>query len=172
VSETSPPPEAAAETPPPPGLEESLRHVNAAGRATLGSARDTGRALRRLVSADLALARSAFGRGLAWAGVAVVFGASSWLLLTGAIIALLQRVGLSWFQSLFFTALVSVAMTGLAVWRVSHFFDHTGMHATRRQLSRLGLFDENDEEDEADSPPPRTAQHASTAAREREESAP
>lgn len=174
MSDTPPPPEgAAAETPPPPGLEESLRQVNAAGRATLGSARDTGRALRRLVSADLALARSAFGRGLAWAGVAVVFGASSWLLLTGAIIALLQRAGLSWFQSLFFTALVSVAMTGLAVWRVSHFFDHTGLHATRRQLSRLGVFDEDDDEDDEDAvPPPRTAQHASTAAREREESAP
>ncbi len=53
-----------------------------------------------------------------------------------------------------------------------HFFDHTGMHATRRQFSRLGLFDENDEEDDTDAPPPRTAQHASTAAREREESAP
>jgi len=144
VSDASPPPEEA----PTPGLEESLRQVGDAGKATLDSARDTGRALRRLVSADLALARSAFGRGLMWAGIAVVFGASSWLLLTGAIIALLQRLGLSWFQSLLFTALASVAMTGLAVWRVSYFFDHTGMHATRRQLSRLGLFDEHDEHDE------------------------
>ena len=168
-----PPPEDSAAGTPPPGLEESLRQVNAAGRATLGSARDTGRALRRLVSADLALARSAFGRGLAWAGVAIVFGASSWLLVTGAIIALLQRVGLSWFQSLFFTALVSLAMTGLAIWRVSHFFDHTGLHATRRQLSRLGLFDEHDEDDDSSSSDPaRGAQHASTAARERDKVAP
>lgn len=144
MSEATPPPEDT----PTPGLEESLRQVGDAGKATLDSARDTGRALRRLVSADLALARSAFGRGLAWAGIAVVFGASSWLLLTGAIIALLQRLGLSWFQSLLFTALASVAMTGLAVWRVTYFFDHTGLHATRRQLSRLGLFDERDENDE------------------------
>lgn len=126
-----------------PSLEDSVRQVGEAGQATLASARETGRALRQLVSADLALARSAFGRGLAWAGVAVVFGASSWLLLTGAIIALLQRVGLSWFQALFFTAVVSLGMTALAAWRVAHFFDHTGLHATRRQLSRLGLFDED-----------------------------
>jgi len=30
---------------------------------------------------------------------------------------------------------------------VSYFFHHTGMHATRRQLSRLGLFDEPSEDD-------------------------
>jgi len=168
VSEATPPPEDDRAGTPAPGLEESLRQVRQAGQATLGSARDTGRALRRLISADLALARSAFGRGLAWAGVAIVFGASSWLLLTGAIIALLQRLGLSWFQSLFFTALASLAMTGLAVWRVSHFFDHTGLHATRRQLSRLGLFDEHDDDDN-DEPSRPAAQHASTAAREQEE---
>ena len=34
-----------------------------------------------------------------------------------------------------------------AIWRVSYFFHHTGMHATRRQLSRLGLFDEPAEDD-------------------------
>lgn len=164
---TSPPEGPDPEGTPPPGLEASLRQVNAAGRATLGSARDTGRALRRLVSADLALARSAFGRGLAWAGIAIVFGASSWLLVTGAIIALLQRAGLSWFQSLFFTALVSLVMTGVAIWRVSHFFDHTGLHATRRQLSRLGLFDEHDDDEDAAKPTP-TAQHAGMAARERD----
>lgn len=167
MSDATPPPEGETPGTPPPGLEESLRQVGDAGKATLGSARDTGRALRRLVSADLALARSAFGRGLAWAGVAVVFGASSWLLLTGAIIALLQRLGLSWFQSLFFTALVSLGMTALAVWRVSHFFDHTGLHATRRQLSRLGLFDEHGEEEDSAAPKSK-AQHASMAAREQE----
>lgn len=169
MSDATPPPEhdPAAESTPPPGIDEALRQVSAAGKATLGSGKDTLRALRRLISADLALARSSFGRSLAWAGVAIVFGASTWLLLTGAIIALLQRVGLSWFQSLFFTALASLAMTALAVWRVSSFFDRMGMHATRRQLSRLGLFDENSNDDEEDPPVTApTAQHASMAARD------
>ncbi|AKU52069.1 phage holin family protein [Xanthomonas arboricola pv. juglandis] len=132
-----------------PGLDESVRAVGAAGRATLGSAKDTSRALRRLVSADLQLARSAFGRGLAWACVAVVFGASSWLLLAGAIIALLQRAGLSWFQAMFFTALASLLVTGIAAWRVFFYFDHTGLNATRRQLVKLGIFDDSSDDDDA-----------------------
>ncbi len=131
-----------------PGLDDSLREVGAAGKAALASAGDTGRALRRLVSADLALARSAFGRALAWAGVAIIFGASAWLLCAGALIALLQRLGWSWLQSLSVTALVSIGVTVLAAWKVGRYFDHTGLHATRRQLQRLGLFDEDEPDPE------------------------
>jgi len=130
----------------PPGLDETFRQVGAAGRAAFGSAKDTGRAMRRLFSAELALARSAFGRALAWVAVGIVFGASAWLLVTGALIALLQRFGWSWLQSLSFVAAISLVVTGVAVWKVGHYFDLTGMHATRRQLSRLGLFDEKDDE--------------------------
>lgn len=143
------PEDASGERPPPPGLEESLRQVGQNGKAALGSAKDTGRALRRLVSADLALARSAFGRGLAWAGVAIVFGASAWLLVAGALIALLQSFGWSWLASLSVAAALSILMTVFAAWRVGHYFDYTGMHATRRQFHRLGLFDEKDDEDGA-----------------------
>ena len=133
-----------AATPP---LDESIRPVCAAGRAAADSAKHTLRSLRRLASADFALARSAFGRALAWAGVAIVFGASAWLLMAATLIALLQSWGLSWLQALLITSLLSLAVTGYAIWRVSYFFHHTGMHATRRQLSRLGLFDEPSEDD-------------------------
>lgn len=142
-----------ADTPPPdsgekaPRLDESIRQVGEAGRETVDSAKHTLRSLRRLASADFALARSAFGRALAWAGVAIVFGASAWLLLAGTLIALMQRWGLSWFHSLLITSIVSLLVTGYAMWRVSFFFRHTGMHATRRQLSRLGLYDEPSDED-------------------------
>ena len=105
------------------------------------------RSLRRLASADFALARSAFGRALAWAGVAIVFGASAWLFLAATFIALLQSWGMSWLHALLLTSVVSLAVTGLAAWRVSYFFNFTGMHSTRRQLSKLGLFDEPSEED-------------------------
>ena len=70
------------------------------------------------------------------------------------LIALLRSFGLSWLTSLLITSLASLAVTGYAVWRVSYFFHHTGMHATRRQLSRLGLFDETDEAADDDAPPP------------------
>jgi len=150
------PPESAetgAPAAPKPGLDDSLREVGAAGKAALASAGDTGRALRRLLSADLALARSAFGRALAWAGVAIIFGASAWLLCAGALIALLQRLGWSWLQSLSVTALVSIGVTVLAAWKVGHYFDHTGLHATRRQLQRLGLFDEDEDEPDSGASP-------------------
>jgi len=141
------------DVPPPPDFIDSLKEVGEAGRAAYGSARDTGRAMRALVSADFALARSAFGRALAWACVAIVFGASAWLLITGALIALMQRFGFSWLQSLSLAAFISLAMTAFAAWRGGRYFDYTGMHATRRQLSRLGLFDENGNSDEDEAPP-------------------
>lgn len=148
-----------------PGLEESLRAINAARREAFGASRGTVRALRRLVSADFALARSAFGRGLAWAGAAIVFGATAWLLLTGTLIALMQRGGLSWVQSLALAALLSLAAAAFAAWRVARYFDYMGMHATRRQLSRLGLFDEDGRADhEDDAVPPGDAPRAAGAA--------
>lgn len=125
-----------------PDLQESIRQVGQAGRETVDATKHTLRSLRRLASMDFALARSAFGRALAWSGVAIVFGASAWLLLAATFIALLQSLGMSWLVALLITSLLSLSVTCYAIWRVSFFFRHTGMHATRRQLSRLGLFDE------------------------------
>ena len=36
-----------------------------------------------------------------------------------------------------------------AAWRVTVFFEHTGMQATRRQLARFGIGDDDDDDDEA-----------------------
>ena len=154
MSDNAPPPHAEPAPDASPDLTDSIRQVGDAGRYTLQSAGQTLRSLRRLASAEFALARSAFGRALAWSGVAIVFGASAWLLLAATLIALLRSFGLSWLTSLLITSLASLAVTGYAAWRVSYFFHHTGMHATRRQLSRLGLFDETDEAADDDAPPP------------------
>ena len=148
MSETAP--EAAASSDTPPGIDQSVRQATAAGRATAQAARDTGRALRSLVAADLALARSATGRALAWVGVAIVFGASSWLLAMGALIALLQRLGWSWLQSLIVATVLSLGVTVVAIWRTGAHFDNAGMHATRRQLAKLGIGDEDEDDAPAD----------------------
>lgn len=145
-----PPP---APEPPAPHIDESVRRVTRAGKDTLEAALGTGRAVRKLLSADLALARSAFGRAMAWVGVAIVFGASGWLLVTAAIIALLRAtLGWSWLAALATCAALSLAVAAIAAWRVSSFFEMTGLHATRRQLSKLGIFDEGDKLDEMDEP--------------------
>ena len=61
---------------PAPDLAESLRQLGATGRATWTAGRDAASAFRILLSADVSLARSAFGRTLAFTGVAIAFGAA------------------------------------------------------------------------------------------------
>ncbi len=123
-----------------PGIEESLRELGATGRATWSAGRDAGTAFRILLSADISLARSAFGRTLAFTGVAIVFGASAWLLLMAAlIVALSLGLGWPWSVSLLLAALLSAAITVLASWRAMRYFEHTRLQATRRQLARLGI---------------------------------
>src|SRR5690606_23624923 len=99
------------------------------------------------------MARSAMGRALAWTGVAVVFGASAWLLATAAAVAPMQRLGLSWLSALCLAALFNLAVCGLAAWRTARLFDYHGLHATGRQLTRWGLCEEDDEEDDVPPPP-------------------
>ena len=138
-----------------PDLGEAIRDVGAAARAGLSEAGNAAKAFRTLVAADVSLARSAFGRAMALTGVAIVFGASAWLLATAAGVALMQRFGLSWLASLSIAAVFNLAITALAAWRTSRFFDYMGLHATRRQLSRMGLFDEYGDEhgDDLNEPP-------------------
>lgn len=124
----------------PPDLSESLRQVGAAGRASLGALGDTGKALRSLLAADVSLARSAFGRTLAFTGVAIVFGASTWLLLMTTLVVFLSRqLGWPWWLALLSCALLSLVVTAIAIRRGMRYFDHTRMQATRRQLARLGI---------------------------------
>lgn len=125
--------------PPPPDLGESLSELGATARASLGAATASAKAMRSLVAADLSLARSALGRAVAFAGVAIVFGASAWLFLMGSLVALLTSLGLSWLLAMLIAALLSLAVTAYACWRAMHYFDHTRLQATRRQLARLGI---------------------------------
>ena len=123
----------------PPDLGEALHALGADSRAGLKAASDSLKALRILVAADVSLARSAFGRALAFTGVAIAFGASSWLLLMAAMIAAMQAAGISWLVSLLIAAALSIAITVGAVIMAMRYFEHTRMQATRRQFARLGF---------------------------------
>ena len=138
---------------PAPDLGESLREIGEVGRAGLKATSDAAKAMRILVSADLSLARSAFGRTLAFTGVAIAFGASAWMLLMAALTAALHdALSWSWTLSLGACALLSIAVTGFGVWRSMHYFEHTRMQATRRQLARLGIGELADFMPDAGSP--------------------
>ena len=139
-------------TEPGPDIAEALREFGASGKAGFKAANDVAKALRILVAADLSLARSAFGRTLAMTGMAIAFGASSWLLLMATfIVALTRGLGWSWPLSLLLTALVSCVATGLAGWMATRYFEHTRMQATRRQFARLGMGELADFMPDADS---------------------
>jgi hypothetical protein len=135
-----------------PDVAEALREFGASGRAGLKAANDAAKALRILIAAVFSLARSAFGRTLALTGVAIAFGASSWLLLMATlIVALSHGLGWPWPLSLLLTAALSVAATALAAWWATRYFEHTRMRATRRQFARLGLGELADFMPDADS---------------------
>src|SRR6476659_6690965 len=122
------------------GIEESLRELGATGRATWEAGRDASKAFRILLSADVSLARSAFGRTLAFTGVAIAFGASAWLLLMGALVAWLSGgLGWAWSLSLLLAAGLSIVITAAAGRAAMWYFDPTRLQATRRQLARLGI---------------------------------
>jgi hypothetical protein len=122
------------------GIEEALHALRDTGRATWTAGRDASKAFRILLSADVSLARSAFGRTLAFTGVAIAFGASAWLLLMGALVAWLSGgLGWSWSLSLLLAAGLSIVITGAAGRAAMWYFDHTRLQATRRQLARLGI---------------------------------
>ena len=123
-----------------PGIADALKELGETGKATWAAGREAATALRILVTADFSLARSAFGRTLAFTAVAIIFGASAWLLLMAALVAWLSiGVGWAWSLSLLACGGVSVVLAGLGGWLAIRYFEHTRMKATRRQLARLGI---------------------------------
>ncbi|PJK12147.1 hypothetical protein CO610_00255 [Lysobacteraceae bacterium NML95-0200] len=119
---------------------EAFRRVGEGSKASLASTFASVRALRALVLADIALARSALGRSVAFTAIAVVFGAVGGLLLMAALVAaLVTYLKLSWWLSLLLVGLFCLAATAFSAWRALAYFEHTQMHATRRQLAKMGL---------------------------------
>lgn len=121
-------------------LLESFRQVGQTGQAGLAAARDASKAFRTLVSADVSLARSAFGRTLAFTGVAIVLGSVGGLMIAASLVTLLaSKAGLPWTVSLLIVGGLWLLAAVLAGWRAVRYFEHTRMKATRRQLARLGI---------------------------------
>ncbi len=128
-----------------PGIDEAFAELRDTGRAALGAGSDAFKAFRILLAADVSLARSALGRALAFAGVAIAFGGSCWLLLMAALVTWLAHgAGLSFPLALLLCALLSAGVTAWAAWRAQRYFEHTRMQATRRQLARLGIGELSD----------------------------
>jgi uncharacterized membrane protein YqjE len=141
-----------------PGIGEAVEALGQAGRESLHSTLEMARAMRRLVAADIALARAALARAAVWMAVAVVFGSSAWLLLMAALIALLVHFGMSTLAATSVSALISLVIAAFGAWKALQYFEMGKFDATRRQLAKLGIGDGDnpEEEDEPDFPAPRS----------------
>lgn len=138
-------PEPGPTPPPTPDLADTLRALRDSGKAGVVAAGDAAKALRDLVAADVSLARSAAGRSAVFAGVAVMFGVSAWLLLmTALIVVLSNQIGLPWWMSLAGCGLLSLLGAWLSLQKATDYFEHTRLKATRRQLARLGIGELSD----------------------------
>ncbi|MBS7458225.1 phage holin family protein [Coralloluteibacterium stylophorae] len=122
----------------PSGVTDDLRALQAAGLAVLRQFADTFSALRALLRADMALARSAVVGALVLASTGVLFGVIGLLLATALVVAcLVAYAGLSWPAALVITlagALLLAVLAGLLAWRSLR---DANFAATRRQLARM-----------------------------------
>ena len=123
----------------PPPLIQAAEDLGRAGMESGRAAWDVLGGLRRLIAADFALSRSAFGLTLAWTALAIALGASAWLLLMAALVLVLHdAAGMSWAAAVTLPAMVSLLGASGAAWQASRVFGDTRLGATRRHLARLG----------------------------------
>ena len=135
-----------------PGIGEAFQTIGEAGRDSLDSGRDMGRAMRRLVAAEVAQARIVLARAAVWLGIAVAFGASAWLLLMAALITGLYAAGLSWLAATSISALVSLLVAAVGAWQSLRYFEMARFEASRKQLAHLSRDDGDDEQDQVRKP--------------------
>lgn len=127
----------------PPELIRAAKDLGQAGMDVGRSAWGVLTAFRALVAADISLSRSAFGLTLFFTGLAIVFGASAWLMLMTTLVLALHASGwMGWIGAVVIPALLSLVGAAACAWRASKVFGDTRLDASRRQLARLSLAED------------------------------
>jgi uncharacterized membrane protein YqjE len=138
------------QTPPP--LTESARSVFDAAHNIAGAWGGTFTALRRLLVADLALAKTALVHGLVLLLVAAILFGTAWVLLTAFAVWALHKAGIGWGFSIGVPFILSVTLGALFFWRAAKALRLADLDASRRQLTLW--FGTSDEVEEAKQAPP------------------
>jgi hypothetical protein len=141
-----------SETEPAPPLTESARSVNAAARNLASAWGGSFAALRRLLAADLALARQALIHGLVLLFAAAILLGTTWALLTAFAVWALYKAGTGWGIALVLPLLVSAMLGYIAFRRAESALRLADLDASRRQLTLW--FGTADEVEEAKNAPP------------------
>jgi hypothetical protein len=136
--------------PTPPPLTESARSVYEAARTVAGAWGGTFTALRRLLVADLALAREALVRGLVLLVVSGILFGMAWILLTALAVWGLYVAGLGLGIAIAIPLLLSAALGVVAFWYAAQALRLADLDASRRQLTLwFGTLDEEKEAKQA-----------------------
>ncbi len=135
-----------------PPLAESARSVYDAARNVAGAWGGTFAALRRLLVADLALARAALIHGLVLLFLATIMFGTTWALLTALAVWALYKAGVGWGLALAGPLLLSAALGVIAFLYASRALRLADLDASRRQLTLW--FGTQDEVEEAKQAPP------------------
>ncbi len=120
---------------PTPPLTESARSVFDAARGVAGAWGGSFAALRRLLVADLALARVATVRALLLLMLAAIMFATLWALLTAFTVWLMLQAGLGWGMALGLPLLVSAIVCALAVVYALKALRLANLEASRREIA-------------------------------------
>jgi hypothetical protein len=141
-----------SESEPTPPLTESAKSVFDAARNVAGAWGGTFSALRRLLVADLALAREALIRGLVLLFAAAILLGTAWALLTAFAVWALYKAGVGWGIALALPLLGSGILGAIAFWQAAKALELADLDASRRQLTLW--FGSQDEVNEAKQAPP------------------
>lgn len=120
---------------PTPPLTESARSVYEAARNVAGAWGGNFAALRRLLVADLALARAALVRGLVFLFLAAIMFGTVWVLLTALVVWLLYSAGFGWGVALLLPLLISAVIGAIAIVYATKALRLADLEASRRQLT-------------------------------------
>ncbi len=129
MSEQVPPTEAGK-------LGEDAQAVLNAARATAGAYVGTLHTLRRLVAAEVGLAREALVQALVYLLVATVMLGTAYLLLTALLVSGLRALGAPWPLAIFIPLAMSVGVAVFGLVRARAALKFTDFEATRRELKR------------------------------------
>lgn len=148
-------------TQPPPPLGESARTVYEAARNVAGAWGGNFAALRRLLLADIALAKTALVHGLVLLFAAAILFGTAWVLLTLLAVWGLHLAGAGWGWAIAVPMIVSVGLGAFAIWQAAKALQLADLDASRRQLTLW--FGTPDEVEEARQAPPGSLQAGAPA---------
>lgn len=117
-------------------LSDDAKVVLAVARETVRTYTGTFDALRRLVLAEVGLARDALVRAMVFLMVASIMFGTTYALLTALAVSGLRAAGWSWTLALLVPAGFSLVVAMVSLWIAQRFLHHADFEATRRQFRK------------------------------------